>query len=145
ALGATVFLEIGASGMLAAPHDEDEALARAAATLWAAGVDVDWTRFHGDAAARRLRLPPLPYARERIWFSPAQAKAPRFIESVRRRIAASARAVPERVALVSGVDRLTYRELAAGGAARRPWARPVADLLAALDEGRLGGDDERDA
>ncbi|MGW1784018.1 SDR family NAD(P)-dependent oxidoreductase [Streptomyces sp. NPDC002143] len=46
----------------------DLAEALATATRWAEGGDVDWTALPGHSQARRVRLPPYPFARERHWF-----------------------------------------------------------------------------
>ncbi len=41
--------------------------------LWAAGVPVDWERFHGDEQRRRVPLPTYPFQRQRYWIEPGQS------------------------------------------------------------------------
>ncbi|MBV9493611.1 MAG: SDR family NAD(P)-dependent oxidoreductase, partial [Acidobacteria bacterium] len=41
--------------------------------LWVKGLDVDWTRFYGDAKPQRISLPAYPFARERYWIDVAAA------------------------------------------------------------------------
>lgn len=42
-------------------------LARAAATMWTRGVDVDWAVWHAERGAARAVLPTYPMQRERFW------------------------------------------------------------------------------
>jgi acyl transferase domain-containing protein/enoyl-CoA hydratase/carnithine racemase/acyl carrier protein/SAM-dependent methyltransferase len=35
--------------------------------LWVKGLDLDWSRFYGEATPRRISLPIYPFARERYW------------------------------------------------------------------------------
>ncbi|MDJ0732651.1 MAG: type I polyketide synthase [Nostocaceae cyanobacterium] len=37
--------------------------------LYALGVPIDWSGFHGDYSCRRLQLPTYPFQRQRYWFS----------------------------------------------------------------------------
>ncbi len=49
--------------------DVDYLLA-AAGQLWARNVDIDWTRFHGDARRHRVPLPTYPFRHQRHWIDP---------------------------------------------------------------------------
>lgn len=58
---------------LPAAHEagDDEAyLARALASLWCAGVAVDWAALHAEAPRQRLHLPTYPFERKRYWIEP---------------------------------------------------------------------------
>ncbi len=57
------------------PHVHDDAsdeqvLLRAAATLWTAGVDVDWAALHTRERPRRIPLPTYAFERTRHWIAP---------------------------------------------------------------------------
>ncbi|MEA2488833.1 MAG: polyketide synthase PksN, partial [Acidobacteriota bacterium] len=45
--------------------------------LWARGLELDWTKLHGDVPPRRISLPAYPFARERHWVE----VAPRELET----------------------------------------------------------------
>jgi acyl transferase domain-containing protein/thioesterase domain-containing protein len=59
---------------------ELDAVLEAAGRLWAAGLEIDWERFHGPARRRRVPLPTYPFERQRHWVewrpSGAVASAP---------------------------------------------------------------------
>jgi len=57
-----------------AEADLDSFLA-AASQLWTAGIDIDWSAFHGDSRRRRIPLPTYPFDRRRLWVSAAEAPA----------------------------------------------------------------------
>ena len=61
--------------------DDVESLLRAAGTLWAAGVGIDWRAFHGGARRRRVALPTYPFERKRHWLSDLLAATPNDAES----------------------------------------------------------------
>jgi acyl transferase domain-containing protein len=59
-------------GSSAAESDVEHLLA-AVGRLWAAGVAVDWRRFHGGARRLRVPLPTYPFERQRYWIDPPVA------------------------------------------------------------------------
>jgi acyl transferase domain-containing protein len=70
----------GAPGLALAslPHprqgEPDEAFfLQAAARLWTAGVDIDWSRRERRAGPRRVLLPTYPFERERYWVEPGRS------------------------------------------------------------------------
>ncbi|WP_424888868.1 type I polyketide synthase [Streptomyces sp. XH2] len=87
--GASVFLELGPDGVLAAmaqhtldgtpvvvpalrkDRPEEQALLTALARLHVAGVGVDWTGIFAGTGARRTDLPTYPFQHERYWPKPA--------------------------------------------------------------------------
>ncbi|GAA2460880.1 hypothetical protein GCM10010421_62950 [Streptomyces glaucus] len=100
AAGARAFLEAGPTGVLSGhilstgPRDgvavpllrrdrgEEEAVVTALATLYAAGVPVDWRALCAGTGARRVDLPTYPFQRQRYWpdGGPAAPPAPRATE-----------------------------------------------------------------
>ncbi|HKO55065.1 MAG TPA: SDR family NAD(P)-dependent oxidoreductase, partial [Thermoanaerobaculia bacterium] len=44
--------------------------------LWVKGLELDWSRLHGQVRPRRMSLPTYPFARERFWVEIEAAKAP---------------------------------------------------------------------
>jgi acyl transferase domain-containing protein len=93
---ATLFLEVGPGNTLTSlarltlnkerarevfpslPHPlesrpESESVFEAAARLWLAGAELDWTGLHADSSPRRIPLPTYPFERERYWVEPAAA------------------------------------------------------------------------
>ncbi|GAA2653050.1 SDR family NAD(P)-dependent oxidoreductase [Streptomyces lunalinharesii] len=87
--GATVFLELGPDGVLAAmaqhtldgdvtvvpalrkDRPEETALLTALARLHVTGVPVDWAAWFAGTGARRVDLPTYPFQHERYWPRPA--------------------------------------------------------------------------
>jgi amino acid adenylation domain-containing protein len=63
----------GADAVLASLSDasseasDSESMARAAAQLWCAGVQIDWRGVHSDGGRRRTSLPTYPFERVRHW------------------------------------------------------------------------------
>ncbi|MCB1509648.1 MAG: amino acid adenylation domain-containing protein, partial [Hyphomicrobiaceae bacterium] len=62
---------------LGGPNREEpdsDTLMHALASLWLAGVTVDWKALHGSEAPdrRRVALPTYPFERQRYWFEPEQ-------------------------------------------------------------------------
>ncbi|HEX9668077.1 MAG TPA: alpha/beta fold hydrolase, partial [Thermoanaerobaculia bacterium] len=59
---------------------ELDAVLETAGRLWAAGLEIDWERFHGPGRRRRVPLPTYPFERKRHWVdwrpSGAAAAAP---------------------------------------------------------------------
>ncbi|MDE3153781.1 MAG: SDR family oxidoreductase, partial [Acidobacteriota bacterium] len=53
------------------------AMQQAAAQLWVAGVDLDWSGYWAGEDRRRLPLPTYPFERQRYWIEPAAAGQPR--------------------------------------------------------------------
>jgi amino acid adenylation domain-containing protein/non-ribosomal peptide synthase protein (TIGR01720 family) len=53
-----------------AGRDEARALAVAVGTLWSSGVAIDWARYYGAEARRRVALPTYPFERSRHWIDP---------------------------------------------------------------------------
>ncbi|CAN5734070.1 phthiocerol type I polyketide synthase PpsE [soil metagenome] len=51
-------------------RDDRDAFLLGLGQLWSAGVEVDWTRLHGDSA-QRVILPGYAFARQRHWVEPA--------------------------------------------------------------------------
>ncbi|HKH46546.1 MAG TPA: condensation domain-containing protein [Thermoanaerobaculia bacterium] len=51
-------------------------LVAAVGRLWAAGVEIDWERFHGGARRLRTALPTYPFERKRFWIDPPAAGTP---------------------------------------------------------------------
>jgi len=49
---------------------DTEILFNALGTLWAAGVDVDWTGFHNGERRKRVALPTYPFERRSYWIGP---------------------------------------------------------------------------
>jgi phthiocerol/phenolphthiocerol synthesis type-I polyketide synthase E len=49
------------------PRDPFDTLLQALGGLWVAGVEVDWSAFHGGRRRRRLALPTYPFERQRHW------------------------------------------------------------------------------
>jgi acyl transferase domain-containing protein/enoyl-CoA hydratase/carnithine racemase/acyl carrier protein len=43
------------------------------AAVWAKGLEIDWTRFYGEARPRRVSLPVYPFAKERYWIETTDA------------------------------------------------------------------------
>ncbi len=43
--------------------------------LWVSGLEVDWSRLHGEAKPSRVSLPVYPFARERYWIETASGVA----------------------------------------------------------------------
>ncbi|MDG9720409.1 type I polyketide synthase [Streptomyces sp. DH24] len=112
--GATAFLEAGPDGVLSAlilsggPRDdttvtpllrrdrgEEEACVAALATLYAAGVPVDWRALCAGTGARRVDLPTYAFQRERYWPDAATAARTARRETGAGRPAASGTALPE--------------------------------------------------
>ncbi len=65
---------------LGRPQDsavELDALLEAAGRVWAAGLEIDWERFHGPGHRRRVPLPTYPFERKRHWveWRPGRAAA----------------------------------------------------------------------
>ncbi|HKO54705.1 MAG TPA: SDR family NAD(P)-dependent oxidoreductase, partial [Thermoanaerobaculia bacterium] len=50
------------------------------ADLWVKGLEVDWSKSHGDVQPRRVSLPAYPFARERHWVD-VPAAAPAVVKS----------------------------------------------------------------
>jgi len=44
------------------------------AQSWARGLNVDWNKFYGEAAPRRVSLPTYPFAKERCWIDEAPVR-----------------------------------------------------------------------
>ncbi len=82
--GGTVFVELGPAGVLSAmaretltggtvvpmlrrDRGEETAAVTALATLFTAGVPVDWPEFFAGSGARRIALPTYPFRRRRFW------------------------------------------------------------------------------
>ncbi|AUS77123.1 polyketide synthase [Actinoalloteichus sp. AHMU CJ021] len=59
------------TGSLRRDHDDLTPLLTAAAQLWTAGVDVDWTSWFQGSGARRVPLPGYAFRRQRFWLPPA--------------------------------------------------------------------------
>ena len=57
-------------------RDDRDAFLLALGQLWAAGVDVDWTRLYGDHP-QRVTLPGYAFARQRYWIEPDTSSAPK--------------------------------------------------------------------
>ncbi|HKN83380.1 MAG TPA: SDR family NAD(P)-dependent oxidoreductase, partial [Pyrinomonadaceae bacterium] len=56
--------------------DSDEAvLLNAIGKLWLAGVNIDWSAFHGGQETRRVPLPSYPFERQRFWIDAPAAAA----------------------------------------------------------------------
>jgi acyl transferase domain-containing protein len=60
------------------------------ATLWTAGVPVDWSTVHRDAARRRVSLPTYAFQRERYWLPVSTSTGARGPRASTRRATASA-------------------------------------------------------
>ncbi len=52
-----------------------DAVLEAVGRLWIAGVEVDWSRFHGGERRLRVPLPTYPFERQRYWIDPPRAGA----------------------------------------------------------------------
>ncbi|WP_165036597.1 type I polyketide synthase, partial [Candidatus Protofrankia californiensis] len=98
AAGVTRFCELGPDGVLTAMAHEcltgataataariallrrdrpdDQAVTSALATLFTAGVQLDWRGIFAGAGARRVDLPTYAFQRERFWLAPETAPAP---------------------------------------------------------------------
>lgn len=67
-------------GSLDAPlvqtRDDRDVFLLALGQLWAAGVDVEWSRLYGEHP-RRVTLPGYAFARQRYWIDPDTSSAPR--------------------------------------------------------------------
>ena len=61
---------------LRAGRADGDVLREALASLYLAGVTIDWRAVHAAAPARLVDLPAYPFQRERCWFTPAQAVLP---------------------------------------------------------------------
>ncbi len=66
---------------LAAGREERRQVIETLATVWAAGVEVDWAAYDAAYPRRRLALPTYPFQRQRYWFEdivapPARARIP---------------------------------------------------------------------
>ncbi|MFF3346215.1 type I polyketide synthase [Streptomyces sp. NPDC002779] len=57
------------TGTLRRNEGGPDRFATAAATLWAAGADIDWTTLHTGRAPRRVDLPTYPFQRRRYWLT----------------------------------------------------------------------------
>ncbi|WP_328869734.1 SDR family NAD(P)-dependent oxidoreductase [Streptomyces sp. NBC_00287] len=57
------------TGTLRRNEGGPDRFATAAATLWAAGADVDWTTLHGGREPQRVDLPTYPFQRRRYWLT----------------------------------------------------------------------------
>ncbi|MEM7586726.1 MAG: type I polyketide synthase, partial [Acidobacteriota bacterium] len=73
ALAARVATSLAAPGWTGGDGDDKAALRMAFARLWAAGVDVDWPKLHGEDVRRRVPLPAYPFERERLWLDAPEA------------------------------------------------------------------------
>lgn len=51
----------------------DEVFLRAIASVWEAGVSIDWTQLQAEERCRRVPLPTYPFERQRYWIAPAKA------------------------------------------------------------------------
>jgi acyl transferase domain-containing protein len=58
------------------PRPDDQALTEGLASLWMAGVELDWAGYHRDRSAHRIPLPSYPFQRQEYWLEAPQAKAP---------------------------------------------------------------------
>lgn len=94
-LGSVVFLEVGPGSALGAfvkaglkdaatlstlPHAEDRTPSddffyTSGGSLWAHGVDIDWTKWGQPSAGRRRALPTYPFQRQRYWLDPGERAA----------------------------------------------------------------------
>jgi acyl transferase domain-containing protein len=54
---------------------ELDLLLEAVGRLWIAGVEVDWSGFHGGERRRKVGLPTYPFERQRYWIDPPAAQA----------------------------------------------------------------------
>jgi acyl transferase domain-containing protein len=92
ALGPVVFLEVGPGAALGAfvkaglkeaatlgtlPHPEDRTPSddffyTAGGSLWAHGVDIDWSKWGQPSKGRRRALPTYPFQRQRYWLEPGE-------------------------------------------------------------------------
>jgi acyl transferase domain-containing protein len=64
----------------------------AAAQLWVAGVEIDWSALHGGSKPRRVPLPTYPFERKRHWIEPhrpANAETPYTNGTVARQVDAA--------------------------------------------------------
>ncbi|WP_374211687.1 type I polyketide synthase [Streptomyces sp. YS415] len=57
------------TGTLRRDEGGPDRFAAAAATLWAAGADIDWTALHRGRTPRRVDLPTYPFQRRRYWLT----------------------------------------------------------------------------
>jgi acyl transferase domain-containing protein len=91
-LGPVVFLEVGPGSALGAfvkaglkdaatlgtlPHPEDRTPSddffyTSGGSLWAHGIDIDWTKWGQPSAGRRRALPTYPFQRQRYWLDPGE-------------------------------------------------------------------------
>jgi natural product biosynthesis luciferase-like monooxygenase protein len=88
-----------------------EVVTESIAKLWAAGVEIDWKELEAPRRARRVRLPPLPYERQRLWCAPPNAIHRQGPRSFLDEIAQGARSTPDREALIDGDGVITYARL----------------------------------
>ena len=49
--------------------------------LWQAGVAIDWRRFHGDGARRRVPLPAYPFERKKYFIEPGRAQHSAIVDA----------------------------------------------------------------
>jgi acyl transferase domain-containing protein len=55
---------------------DTEFLLNALGQLWASGVEIDWTSYHGDEKRLRLHLPIYPFEQKRYWVETQNSGAP---------------------------------------------------------------------
>jgi acyl carrier protein len=70
-------------------RSDQECMLTALGSLWSAGVQVEWSRLHGDQERRRIPLPTYAFERKRFWIDPPAASSARAGISEMRRTGAS--------------------------------------------------------
>ncbi|MEU8703544.1 phosphopantetheine-binding protein, partial [Streptomyces sp. NPDC048680] len=132
--GVRTFLEIGPGGTLAAlaaqsvpdqntaaalvsvrpGHSEPESVVRALGELHSRGVHVDWEAFFAGSGARRVPLPAYAFQYRSYWLDPAHSvngtpgPAPTARQEREPDVPAAARALPARLADLTGAQRAPY-------------------------------------
>src|SRR6185369_10754826 len=89
--------------------------------LWLAGVDVDWSGFHGGERRRRVPLPAYPFERQRYWIEPGIEAG---IESgIERDLATAVQAAPAPGDVLS--EAAPGRKRHPRPPSQTPWAAPA--------------------
>ena len=65
--------------------DDQRLLLETLASLWAAGVEVDWPAVHDDRSPRRVALPGYPFERQRYWIEAQRHAGPSAGNSLGKR------------------------------------------------------------
>jgi phthiocerol/phenolphthiocerol synthesis type-I polyketide synthase E len=66
---------------------DQETLLAALGRLWLAGVEMDWSGFHGDETRRRVPLPTYPFERQRYWIEGQKLALPAAAPEISKRSA----------------------------------------------------------